>query len=270
MAQDDKFFYKIPKLSSSSVLDFENEKIVNKASQEFEDLKMLNKLAPDLVEEPIYFSSKYSCLVNRKIEGDDLRDVLLNLDREDLVERELKKLIAKIAQLHQIRPDDKINYQNYEKWKELNPELAERLESRPRVINSSGISVRNFRYNKNGDLFFFDPSNVNIGVPESDLARLIFSLLIIRWGRNFNFSIFKKFDLGNLLKYYEDRSGSGLDSDIFCAFLDSKIKSQAKSVRKKGKKNKFLAVPMFLYSRVFFYQINKWKKESYIKLSREK
>ncbi|MFW5888107.1 MAG: hypothetical protein ACOCVY_00115 [Patescibacteria group bacterium] len=266
VAQDDNFFYKIPRISRSLKADIENEKIKQEASSEYEQLKILNRGAPYLVKEPVDLSLKYSCIINKKISGPDLREELLRSKDNSYIEKELKKVIEKIAKLHQDNFKDELPVRDYSRIQNLEKDILSKVDKRPRVVNARGFSVRNLRYDKNGDVFFFDPTGLSLGAPEEGLANIVFSLLLLKWGRNHQCFVFNNFALEELLGYYESRSGIEVDTDVFFAMLDLRMHSQERSVRKKMKRLIPISIILLVYTKIFFYQINKWKKQNYEKL----
>ena len=72
------------------------------------------------------------------------------------------------------------------------------IESQQKTIVVLGFEVRNFkRIYPNGSFNFFDPHHLLIGVPEDDFCRYLLSLLMLNWGNNTNFLIWRKFDYQN-------------------------------------------------------------------------
>jgi hypothetical protein len=138
--------------------------------------------------------------------------------------------------------------------------VTRRIGERERTLFIGGFEVRNFRFDRRRDgWFFFDPQNVFRGMPEDDLARFVISLLMINWGQDGSVRLWQDFDVSDLLATYESASARSLDRTLLNYFLRETIATRRrfakKALRNMSGAKRVLGWP---YMAAYFMQLDHW------------
>jgi len=256
-------FYKIFRRSDDPLRDWLDPQCMEKARREYADALLLGRLS-DCVCTPLGLD--HACVVYPRLSGPDLRP-MLQQQRGAAGARHrakaLRKAMLVLAQLHRARPELAVYPpKDYLRAGYLVPdaEVARRIGERERTLFIGGFEVRNFRYDRDRDgWFFFDPQHVYLGMPEDDLARFIISLLMINWGQGGSVRLWQGFDVEDLLSAYEDAAGFLLDGALLTYFLRETIAMRRhfaqKALRNMKGAKRAIGRP---YLAAYFMQLTHW------------
>lgn len=251
-------FYKLARASDDPVGDWRDPACAATAAREYEDLRFLHRIAPDVVA-PL--ERDQGCVVYPELSGPDLRDVLLT--RRASATAGLHAAMRLLARVH-AAPADLARYPEkpYAAARYLPPvrDVLERLAARPRTLCMEGFEVRNFRYDGARRAWrFFDPQVVSRGVAENDVARFLVSVLMVTWGADGSWRIFTAFDPAALVASYERAAGSALDRTLLAYFTHESIAMRRHFARRALARlhgvRRSVGRP---YLAAYFHQLERW------------
>jgi hypothetical protein len=257
------WFYKIFRRSDNPERDWLDPVCIEKASREYADTLLLGRLSGRVCE-PVRLN--HACIVYPQLSGPDMRPMLQQLrGTADTGQRTraLREAMVVLAQLHGVTQDT-LDYplKDYLHNGYLVPdaEVARRIGARERTLFIGGFEVRNFRFDRRQEgWFFFDPQHVFLGMPEDDLARFVISLLMINWGRSGSVRLWQDFDVSDLLSAYENAAARALDKILLNYFLRETIAMRRhfaeKALSNMSKAKRILGWP---YLAAYFMQLNHW------------
>lgn len=263
VASSADWFYKIFRRSDAPARDWLDPFCMEKASREYADTLLLGRLS-DRVCMPVRLD--HACVVYPLLSGPDMRPMLQQMRGADAARRRTRALseaMVTLAQLHgaeQDTPDYPVKDYLQNRYLVPDVEVAKRIGERERTLFISGFEVRNFRFDRHRDgWFFFDPQHVFFGMPEDDLARFVISLLMINWGQGGSVRLWQDFDVSDLLSTYEDAAGRLLDRTLLNYFLRETIAMRRhfaqKALRSMSGAKRALGRP---YLAAYFMQLNHW------------
>jgi len=257
------WFYKIFRRSDDPARDWLDSSCIEKASREYADTLLLGRLSGRVC---MPARLDHACVVYPQLSGPDMRPMLQQArDPADARRRTvaLGEAMAVLVQLHGARREVS-NYpvKDYLHNGYLAPDadVARRIAERERTLFIGGFEVRNFRFDRHRDgWFFFDPQHVFLGMPEDDLARFVVSLLMINWGQGGSVRLWQDFDLRDLLAAYENAGARSLDRILLNYFLRETIAMRKrfaeKALRNMSTAKRALGRP---YLAAYFMQLNHW------------
>lgn len=256
-------FYKIFRRSDDPARDWLDPLCMEKAGREYADTLFLGRLSGRVCT-PVQLD--HACVVYPQLSGPDMRPMLQQM-RDEADARQhaggLRDAMVLLAQLHDARrdmPDYPVKDYLHSGYLTPDVEVTRRIGERERTLFISGFEVRNFRFDRHRDgWFFFDPQHVFLGVPEDDLARFVISLLMINWGQGGSVRLWQDFSVSDLLSTYETASGRSLDRTLLNYFLRETIAMRRyfaqKALRNMSGAKRVLGRP---YLSAYFMQLNHW------------
>ncbi len=256
------WFYKIFRRSDDPERDWLDPVCMEKASREYADTLFLGRLSGRVCE-PVQLD--HACIVYPQLSGPDMRPILQQRGTADTRQRArtLREAMMVLAQLHGV-PHDAPDYpfKDYLHNGYLVPdaEVAKRIGARERTLFIGGFEVRNFRFDRRREgWFFFDPQHVFLGMPEDDLARFVISLLMINWGQGGSVRLWQDFEIDDLISNYERAAGRSLDRILLNYFLREIIAMRRhfaeKALRNMSGPKRIIGRP---YLSAYFMQLNRW------------
>lgn len=255
------WFYKMFRSSDDPARDWLDPGCIERAHREYTDMRLLCGLS-DRVCEPAGLD--HACVVYPHLSGPDLR-ALLQARTSTAAQRAaaLRDAVTLLARLH-ADTSDALDYpaKDYLRNGYLAPsaEVLAHIAGRERTLFISGFEVRNFRFDRPHDAwFFFDPQHVFLGMPEDDLARFVISLLMVNWGKGGSLGIWRGFDVDDLVATYEQASARALDRLLLNHFLRETIAMRRhfaeKALRGMRGAGWLIGRP---YLSAYFLQLDKW------------
>jgi hypothetical protein len=263
VASSADWFYKIFRRSDDPARDWLDPLCIEKASREHADALFLGRLS-DRVCMPVRLD--HACVVYPRLSGPDMRPMLQQIRGAAGARQRrgvLREAMVVLAQLHGAKQEAS-NYpvKDYLHNGCLVPdaEVTRRIGERERTLFIGGFEVRNFRFDRHRDgWFFFDPQRVCLGMPEDGLARFVISLLMINWGQDGSVRLWQDFDASDLLATYEDAGARSLDRTLLNYFLRETIAMRrrlaGKALRNMSGAKRALGRP---YLAAYFMQLNHW------------
>jgi hypothetical protein len=254
------YFLKIPRLQGVLEVDFEDGNV--EAEHEYQLTRQLAERLDEFVDTPLRLVD--GCIVMRRLHGPDLWSLAKEKGDSLPVRAGIARTLVLAARLHRLGlsaiPD--LPEYDYAKdpWVPSSTEPHGRVCERPRTIVLTGLEVRNFKQaSVPGAWKFFDPHTAALGVPEDDVARLVLSLLMIRWGRNPDCRIWTAFDFHQLMQVYEKESGAPLDKELLASMFQRNIAWRRYEARCMARVLPSLVRAAALaYERLFFWQVRRW------------
>ena len=256
-------FYKIFRRSDDPERDWLDPVCMEKASREYADTLLLGRLSGRVCG-PVKLD--HACIVYPQLSGPDMRPMLQQLrGAADTLRRmnTLREAMVVLAQLHgvtQDTPDYPLKDYLHNGYLDPDAEVVKRIGARERTLFIGGFEVRNFRFDRRQQgWFFFDPQHVFLGMPEDDLARFVISLLMINWGRGGSVGLWQDFEVGDLLSTYENAAARSLDKILLDYFLHETIAMRRHFAEKAlGNMSKAKRVFGRPYLAAYFMQLNHW------------
>lgn len=262
VASSSGWFYKIFRASDDPARDWRNPACIETATREYVDTLFLRRLS-DHVCAPV--RRDHACVVYPHLSGPDMRAMLQQRDGADQRQCSagLHDAMAVLARLHAGSAEvAEYPVKDYLHNGYFAPDagVAERISARARTLFIGGFEVRNFRFDRqHNGWFFFDPQRVFLGMPEDDVARFIVSLLMINWGRGGSLRLWQDFDPIDLLSAYEHAAKRSLDRTLLNYFLRETVAMRRhfaeKSLRSMSRVRRIPGRP---YLAIYFLQLQQW------------
>lgn len=255
------WFYKMFRSSDDPARDWLDPACIERARREYADMRLLCGLS-DRVCCPARLD--HACIVYPHLSGPDMC-ALLQMRGSSAARRTaaLRDAVLLLARLH-AETSKAMDYpaKDYLRHSYLAPsaEMLARIAARSRTLFISGFEVRNFRFDRQRNAwFFFDPQHMFLGMPEDDLARFVVSLLMVNWGKGGSLGIWRGFDVGDLVATYERASARTLDKLLLNHFLRETIAMRRhfaeKALRGMRGAGRLIGRP---YLSAYFLQLEKW------------
>jgi hypothetical protein len=256
----DKYFLKIPRATVTAPISHAAATgSLDLAYKEMRELQFLARLSTKIVL-PLDVSAKFACIIFPRIEGRNVRDVLVQNDirtKNTL----LSDCITLLGELHRSRiteNQDHLPRHDYANDVYFPLNKAAQYDARRTSLVIDGFEIRNLLVDPSGKVWFFDPHRLSIGFPEDDLSRFMLSLLMATWGliRPIPWT---SFSLGSLIQRYEEASGQTVDYDVFTYCMHKNI-----AMRERFASQAVASMPMLravgatLYKSIFFSQVKSW------------
>jgi hypothetical protein len=257
------WFYKIFRRSDDPERDWLDPVCMEKARREYADTLFLGRLSGRVCE-PVQLD--HACIVYPQLSGPDMRPILQQqrgaADTRQRT-RTLREAMMVLAQLHGAlhdTPDYPLKDYLHNGYLVPDAEVAKRIGARERTLFIGGFEVRNFRFDRRQEgWFFFDPQHVFLGMPEDDLARFVISLLMINWGQGGSVRLWQDFEIDDLISNYERAAGRSLDRILLNYFLRETIAMRRhfaeKALRNMSGPKRIIGRP---YLSAYFMQLNRW------------
>ena len=263
VASSADWFYKIFRRSNDPARDWLDPLCIDKASREHADTLFLGHLS-DRVCMPVRLD--HACVVYPRLSGPDMRPMLQQMRGAAGARHRTEALceaMVVLAQLHGANQEaSDYPVKDYLHNGSLVPdaEVTRRIGERERTLFIGGFEVRNFRFDRRRDgWFFFDPQHVFRGMPEDDLARFVISLLMINWGQDGSVRLWQDFDVSDLLATYESAGARSLDRTLLNYFLRETIATRRRFAKKAlcnmSSAKRVLGWP---YMAAYFMQLDHW------------
>lgn len=255
------WFYKIFRNGDDPARDWLDPACIERARREYVDMLSLHRLNEHVCR-PTRLD--HACIVYPHLSGPDMR-AMLQMRGSTAARRAagLRDAVALLARLHAETSHSR-DYpaKDYLRNGYLRPDadVLARIAGRERTLFISGFEVRNFRYDRARDeWFFFDPQHVLLGMPEDDLARFVISLLMVNWGKGGSFKLWRDFDIDALVSTYEHVSTRVLDKTLLDYFLRETIAMRRhfaeKALRNMSGAKRVIGRP---YLSLYFLQLENW------------
>lgn len=263
-ALTEQHFYKIPLFSKNVKADSARPEALELIQEEYQHAMFLSQL-DEAMEKPLALLEKYACLVKKRIFGKDLLLKLRTSSNKKEHQKWLEEGISIIARIHRHKDKlkNEVSVYDYGKWEfsPLTPKQLEILKSHPPHLIVQGFEIRNLIH-ENNKLISFDPHSVCLGVPEDDVSRYVLSILMVNWGSRLKCIVWKNFDFNKLLKVYEETRGEKTDKNILSMMFDWNIAMRDFYAKKKEKRLPlYLRILAVTYRRIYFWQIENWRKK---------
>lgn len=261
VASSSGWFYKIFRASDDPARDWRNPVCIETATREYVDTLFLHHLS-DRVCAPV--RRDHACVVYPHLSGPDMRAMLQQRDtvHPHQCSAGLREAMVLLARLHASSEGADYPVKDYLHNGYLVPDagVSERIIDRDRTLFIGGFEVRNFRFDRrHNGWFFFDPQHVVRGMPEDDVARFIISLLMINWGKGGSLKLWQDFDANDLLSTYEQATARSLDRTLLNYFLRETVAMRRhfaeKSLRSLSRAKRIPGRP---YLAIYFLQLQQW------------
>lgn len=255
------WFYKIFRASDEPIRDWLDPACGARAAREYADMLFLRGIDQGVCH-PARLD--HACIVYPHLSGPDLRVLLRgHAAGSPASTAALCTAVTLLARLHATPPPER-SYpaRDYAHGVYVRPSasIAARIAARERTLLVGGFEVRNFRFDRARDRwFFFDPQHVRTGMPEDGLARFIVSLLMVNWGRGGALKVWQGFAARDLLAAYEAASAHRVDRALLAYFLRDNV-AMRRSFAQKALRAMRGARRVFghLYLGSYFRQLDHW------------
>ncbi|WHZ20050.1 MAG: hypothetical protein OJF55_002199 [Rhodanobacteraceae bacterium] len=261
VASSGGWFYKMFRSSDDPARDWLDPVCIEKARREYADMLLLHRFSKHVCR-PVRLD--HACVVYPHLSGPDMR-AMLQMRGCTSAQRAaaLRDAVTLLARLH-AETGEALDYpvKDYLRHSYLTPdaEVLARITARERTLFIGGFEVRNFRFDRQRNAwFFFDPQHVFLGIPEDDLARFVISLLMVNWGKGGSLRIWRDFDVTDLVATYQQASARTQDPLLLNHCLRENIAMRRhfaeKALRGMHGAGRLIGRP---YLSAYFLQLEKW------------